>query len=135
MTGQQADDDAARQEVLDLEAGIYADPTSRQNLGHLLAPEFWEVSATGEKVTRDTVLARLAASRLIVDDYPVDDTRVEVYGDVVISTGRSVLHGRMPLADGTEQPLIRSNRFVHVWVRRDGNWQTVFAQNSDSDEP
>lgn len=133
MTDRQAADDAARQEVLDLEASIYADPTSRQNLGHVLASEFWEVSAEGEGVTRETVLARLAASPLIVDDYPVDDTRVEVYGDVAISTGRSVLYGRMPHADGTEQSVVRSNRFVHVWVRRDGTWQTVFAQNSESD--
>lgn len=125
-----AADDA--REVLELENKIYADPMSRHNVGHLLAPEFWEVSATGEKVTREMVLQRLAASPLVVDEYPVNDTRVEIYGDVAISTGRSVLRGRMPLADGSEKALERTNRFVHVWVRRDGTWQTVFAQNSDS---
>lgn len=133
MSDRQALDDAARREVLDLEATIYADPSSRHAVAHLLAPEFWEVSASGEKVNRQMVLERLAASRLIVDDYPVDDTRVEVYGDVAISTGRSVLHARLPLEDGTEQQVVRANRFVHVWVRSDGSWQTVFAMNADAD--
>lgn len=119
-------------DVLELENKIYADPMSRYNVSHLLAPEFWEVSTTGEKVTRAMVLERLAASPLIVDEYPTNDTKVEVYGDVAISTGRSVLRGRMPLSDGTERAVERTNRFVHVWARRDGTWQTVFAQNSES---
>lgn len=132
MNDQQAMEEAARREVLELEAKIYADPTSRQNLGNVLAPEFWEITAAGEKVTRDTMLGRIAGNPLIVDAYPVDDTRVEVYGDVAISTGRSELRGRIPLADGTERQLVRANRFVHVWVKRDGTWQTVYAHSSDS---
>ena len=125
-------DEIARQEILALEAHVYANPSSRHEVGHLLADEFWEVSATGDKVTRDVVLERLEASPVIVDEYPIDDTRVDVYGDVAISTGRCVLRGRMPRDDGSEQAIERANRFVHVWVRRDGTWQTVFAQNSDA---
>ena len=119
-------------EILELENSIFSDPMSRHNVGHLLAAEFWEVSTKGEKVTRAMVLERLAANPMIVDEYPVNDTRVDVYGDVAISTGRSVLHGRLPLADGTEKTIERINRFVHVWARRDGVWQTVYAHNSDA---
>ena len=124
----------ARQEVLALEAHIYANPSSRHEVGHLLADEFWEVSATGDTVTRDVLLERLEASPVIIDEYPIDDHRVDVYGDVAISTGRCVLRGRMPLDDGTEQVIERANRFVHVWIKRGGTWQTVFAQNSDAAE-
>ena len=127
--------EVARREILALEAHIYANPSSRHDVGHLLADEFWEVSSTGAKVTRDVLLDRLEASPVIVDEYPLEDTRVDVYGDVAISTGRCVLRGRMPLADGTEQVIERANRFVHVWVKGDGGWQTVFAQNSDAVEP
>ena len=97
--------------------------------------EFWEVSATGEKVTRDVLLERLESSPIIIDDYLLDDTRVDVYDDVAISTGRTVLRGRMPLKDAAEQVIERSNRFVHVWVKRGDTWQTVFAQNSDAPMP
>src|SRR4029079_4817028 len=61
MSDQQALDDAARREVLELEAKIYADPMSRHNVGSLLAPEFWDVSPTGEKLTRESVLERHVA--------------------------------------------------------------------------
>ena len=128
-------DEMIRQQVLALEAQVYANPSSRHNVGHLLADEFWEVSATGEKVTRDVLLERLESSPIIIDDYPLDDTRVDVYDDVAISTGRTVLRGRMPLKDATEQVIERSNRFVHVWVKRGDTWQTVFAQNSDAPMP
>ena len=95
MSDQQALEDAARREVLELEAKIYADPMSRHNVGPLLAQEFWDVSPAGEKVTREAMLERLAANPVIVDEYPVDDTRVDVYGDVAISTGHAVLRGHL----------------------------------------
>jgi hypothetical protein len=130
MSDQQALDDAARREVLELEAKIYADPMSRHNVGPLLAPDFWDVSPAGEKVPRATVLERLAASPVIVDEYPVDDTRVDVYGDVAISTGRAVFRGHMVEDGGKQRQIERASRFVHVWVRSNGVWQTVYAQSS-----
>jgi len=132
MSDQQALDDAARREVLELEAKIYADPMSRHNVGGLLAPEFWDVSPTGEKFTREAMLERLAANPVIVDEYPVDDTRVDVYGDVAISTGHAVLRGHLVQEGGTEKQIERASRFVHVWVRSNGAWQTVYAQASHS---
>ncbi len=117
-------------EILALEASIYDDPMNRHNVDHLLAPEFREVLETGETVCRETVLERLAASPLIVDSYPVDDARVDVYGDVAISTGLATLHGRLPRTDGTDQQVVRASRFVHVWVRTDDGWHVVYAQSS-----
>ena len=124
---------SAEDEIRELEESIYSDPSNRANVGHLLAPEFWEVSPRGEKVTRAMVLERLAANPMIVDEYPRDDTKIEVYGDTAISTGRATLKGRRPQSDGTEKTIVRSGRYAHVWVRRDGVWQTVFAQNSNTD--
>jgi len=132
MSDQQASEDAARREVLELEAKIYADPMSRHNVGSLLAEEFWDVSPAGEKVTRETMLERLATNPVIVDEYPVDDTRVDIYGDVAISTGHAVLRGRLIQEGGAEKQIVRASRFVHVWVRSDGVWQTVYAQASPS---
>jgi ketosteroid isomerase-like protein len=81
-------------------------------------------------VPRATVLERLAASPVIVDEYPVDDTRVDVYGDVAISTGRAVFRGHMVEDGGKQRQIERASRFVHVWVRSNGVWQTVYAQSS-----
>ena len=92
--------------------------------------EFWDVSPAGEKVTREAMLERLAANPVIVDEYPVDDTRVDVYGDVAISTGHAVLRGRLIQEGGKEKQIVRATRFVHVWVRTNGAWQTVYAQSS-----
>ena len=119
MSDQQALEDAARREVLELEAKIYADPMSRHNVGPLLAQEFWDVSPAGEKVSRDTMLERLATNPVIVDEYPVDDTRVDVYGDVAISTGHAVLRGR----------LVQGCAWRSL-PREYGAWQTVYAQSS-----
>jgi hypothetical protein len=130
MSDQGALEDAARREVLELEAKIYADPMSRHNVGPLLADEFWDVSPAGEKVTREAMLERLAANPVVVDEYPVDDTRVDVYGDVAISTGHAVLRGRLPQEGGNDKQIVRATRFVHVWVRTNGAWQTVYAQSS-----
>ena len=130
MSDQQVSEDAARREVLELEAKIYADPMSRHTVGPLLAQEFWDVSPAGEKVSREAMLERLAANPVIVDEYPVDDTRVDVYGDVAISTGRAVLRGRVVQEGGQEKQIERASRFVHVWVRSNGVWQTVYAQAS-----
>ncbi len=123
-------DDAA--EILALEASIYGDPSSLRDLDHVLAPQFREVLGSGETVSREQVLQRLAASPLVVDSYPVDDARVDVYGDVAVSTGLATLHGRLPRADGTEQPVVRRSRFVHIWVRADDGWQVVYAQGTAS---
>ncbi len=133
MSDRHASEAEARRQVLELEAKIYADPMSRHTVGPLLAPEFWDVSSAGEKMTREVVLARLAANPVVVDEYPVDDTRVDVYGDVAISTGRAVFRGHLKLADGTEKRVERASRFVHVWVRTNGAWQTVFAQSSHAE--
>lgn len=127
-------DDRARDEILALEAAIHSDPSARHEVEHLLAPEFWEVTASGEKVSRGALLDRLANSPLIVDAYPVDDTRVDVYGDVAVSTGRAALRGRLQVAGGEEQAVVRTSRYVRVWVRTDGVWHTVYAQSSPSPE-
>lgn len=128
------DDDIARQEILALEAAIYDNPSTRHEIDHLLAPEFWEVSASGEKTGRAELLERLAANPMIIDSYPIDDTRVDVYGDMAVSTGRATLRGRLQLADGTEQAIVKGSRFVHVWVRAGTSWQTVYAQASPTSD-
>lgn len=125
----------AEREVLRLEQQIYNQPTRRHDVADYLAEEFWEVSEHGDIVDKATLLSNLARSPLLVDEYPIDETRVQVFGNVAISTGRSVLKARVPQADGTERPLVRSTRFVHVWVHDGGVWQTVYAHNSTAPEP
>ena len=44
--------------------------------------------------------------------------------------GHAVLRGRVVQEGGQEKQIERASRFVHVWVRSDGVWQTVYAQSS-----
>lgn len=133
--GEEIDPVVAAREIFELERSIYARPTERHDVADHLADDFWEVSEHGIKADRATVLANLAGSPLIVDDYPLDDTRVQVFGRVAISTGRSVLRARISRPDGTETPVVRPTRFVHVWVRDDGVWRAVYAHNSSAPDP
>lgn len=125
----------AERTILELERQIYSRPMLRHDVARYLSDDFWEVSEQGVKTDKPTVLSNLAASPLIVDDYALDDTRVQVFGHVAISTGRSVLSARLPQPDGTETPVVRPSRFVHVWVRDDGVWRTVYAHNSAAPDP
>lgn len=134
-TPEHVDPAAAAREVLELERAIYTRPTERHDVADHLADDFWEVSERGTKVDKATLLSNLANSPLIVDDYPLDDTRVQVYGNVAISTGRSVLRARRPQPDGSETPVVRATRFVHIWVHDGGVWRTVYAHNSAASEP
>ena len=126
---------AAEAEILALEASIYGNPSARHDVGHLLAPEFWEVTEAGDKVDRELLMERLAANPMIVDSYPVEDTRVDLYGDVAISTGHATLHGRMPMEDGGEKEIVRPSRFVHIWVRHGDTWKVVYSHSSASSAP
>lgn len=124
------DPEQAKNEIMELESAIYADPMNRKNVGDKLAADFWEVSREGRRMTREEILKNLAESNVVVDEYPIDQIKVEVHGDTVISTGRAIMRARAPMSDGTETPIERDMRYVHVWVQRDGMWQCVYGHNS-----
>lgn len=54
-----------------------------------------------------------------------DDIQVRVYGDTAVVTGRVTEKGRF-----NGQNLNSQSRYTDVWVRRNGRWQVVAAQNT-----
>lgn len=122
--------DEARRQVLALEQQIYADPTRHDLIAEVMAPDYWEVNDRGAPDVRADILERLATSPIVIESYDVSDRRLEVLGDVVVSTGRSVLRGHKPRHGAEPLVIERATRFVHVWHRLDRNWQTVYAQHT-----
>src|SRR6266550_5875480 len=54
-----------------------------------------------------------------------DDVQVRVYGDTAIVTGRVTEKGTF-----NGRSLNSQSRYTDVWVRRNGRWQVVAAQNT-----
>lgn len=98
-------------------------------VGKLLAPDYFVVTNETEGNIADRQRA-LAAVLRHSPDWPIyaydqEDVEVRVYGDAAIVTGISTL--RMKHAVSGNLSDVKS-RYVHVWVRREGQWQLVSRQ-------
>jgi hypothetical protein len=108
-----------QQEVLDLEnlwLQVEDDPAALESI---LAPDFLHVVPVGI-ITRDE---QLNFMRKHPSPHPgskhFEDMHVRIYGDVAIVNGMVVATA----AEGTQKTL-----FTDIFVRREGKWQAVNAQ-------
>jgi uncharacterized protein (TIGR02246 family) len=96
-------------------------------MGEILAPEYVFISASGGAGgTRQSMLSAYAAGALRYEDYRADSVRVRVFGDAAIVTCLIVRRGRSA-SGGDLSGRFRSTR---VYVRREGRWQLVSAQET-----
>ena len=65
------------------------------------------------------------------ESYEFQDMRVKIYGDTAVATGHQITKGKKK--DGT--PFKNNGRFTDIFVKRNGNWQTVAGHNSAIEEP
>jgi ketosteroid isomerase-like protein len=88
-----------------------------------LADDYVAISPLGDVITKeDTILAR-KGSQLHYDSIDLSEMVVRVYGDTAIVTARADVKGK-DLGQDFSGPY----RFTRVWVKRDGQWQTVSYQ-------
>lgn len=65
----------------------------------------------------------IKAGTIKIDSSTTDDLRVRVYKDTAVVTGRWTARGQRGGKEDAEQI-----RFVNVWVKQQGHWQTVAGQ-------
>jgi ketosteroid isomerase-like protein len=85
------------------------------------ADDFVYVTLEGQVMTRDERATANQGNNERPARQPLTDTKVRVYGDTIITSGR----GAFNIA-GVVQPV----RVMQVWVKRNGEWQVAHAQNT-----
>jgi ketosteroid isomerase-like protein len=115
-------EEAMIREILDLErhakeAALHNDAVFTERM---LADDYIAIGPLGTLITkRDAVFAR-RSSQLHYDSIALSEMIVRVYGDTAVVTARAEVRGK-----NLEQDFSGPYRFTRVWVRRDGQWQTV----------
>ena len=70
-------------------------------------------------------IAVLRKRELQLENAKSDDVRVLIYGKTAVMTGRFTARA---MREG--KPMMISERYTAVWVRRDGLWQLVAEQGN-----
>ncbi len=63
-------------------------------LGEILADDFIGVGPYGFMLAKDEWIERHASGKLKYDSFALDETRVRLYGDAAVMTGRETAEGR-----------------------------------------
>lgn len=121
----EADIEAVRTEILAMEDQWAAaiEHQDRATLERLAAADFRFLEEDGRWLNRSEYIAARSHNQDNVQSAVQDEIEVRQYGDAVIATGRSILHG---MRDG--KPFVYRFRWTDVYVRRDGRWQAVSGQ-------
>lgn len=88
-----------------------------------MAPEYRHIRDNGAISDGAGFLAAIAAPKLEIEPYKVEDFDIRLYGDVALVTGRTRMTGRY---DG--KPFSSHYRYTDVYVRRAGTWQVASVQ-------
>ena len=111
--------------VLDLEEGWAKAVVKRDaaTFKRLLAPGFVYTEddrvQTGEQLTRDIV-----SGTDTVTEARNEDLKTHTFGNTMIVTGWLIMRGR-----SGGQPIERRYRFTDTWLKRNGQWQIIAAQD------
>jgi ketosteroid isomerase-like protein len=121
---------AAEQEVLKVEndwnqALVKRDTASLQQF---YADEYLYTDPDGLVWDKAKDLANLTSgSAARLSAYQLDDTRVRMYGDVAVVTGRTTIKG---IFERVYSDVSGAYRFTDVFVKRNGRWQCIASQAS-----
>ncbi len=91
----------------------------------LLTDDYIWIKGDGTTSTKAEVLENFKSGKLKLDAVDVSDMKVRVYGDAALVNGTVNVKGHFGDTDISGQ-----SRFVRVWVKRKGQWQSVSLQNT-----
>ena len=118
-----ADTEAAIR-ALEQRQGVAAQSGDRPALLEIFAPQFRMISPVGAVATRDELLGILTGGNPPYSAATYDTETVDIYGDVVVTTGtESVEYG-----PGAQQGLKQQRRVTQVWQRNGAGWWLVLRQ-------
>ena len=96
-------------------------------LNRMMAEEYAQIAGGGRVVGKAEVLASFKPGVRHWDEATSDEHDVRVYGETAVVIGRWRGRG---VNDG--QPFDYHALYVSVWVRRDGRWQMVTDQSTET---
>lgn len=93
-------------------------------LDRILADDFIQYRAqTGERTGKAAFLAGVREGKAVIESVESDEVWVHIDGDTALVTGRSHLVRRS--AEGRTKVI---NRYLDVYVKRDGIWRAIAAK-------
>jgi len=88
-----------------------------------LAEDYVAITPLGQVTTKEEAISARRSGQLRYEAMNVTDMVVRVYGDTAVVTARADVKGHQ-LGEDFSGPY----RYTRVWVRRNGQWQTVSYQ-------
>jgi ketosteroid isomerase-like protein len=116
----------ADQEVLDLDQALIDAlfKKDRATFEPLLADDYVYIHSNGTVTNREEEIAQTMASDVKWTASMLSSLKIRVYGDAAIVTG-TLTH------TGSAKGYVGGARLVtHLWVKRNGRWQTVGGQST-----
>jgi len=92
----------------------------------LTADDFITIGTAGRSFTKAEIVGLLKSGKLKYDAYDYSDIKVRVYGDTALVNCMLNQKGRIGDRDLIAGPFL----VVLVWVKRNGQWQTVSWQGT-----
>lgn len=88
-----------------------------------LAEDYVAITPLGQVTTKKETVSARRSGQLRYEAMNITDMVVRVYGDTAVVTARAEVRGHQ-LGEDFSGPY----RYTRVWVRRNGQWQTVSYQ-------
>jgi ketosteroid isomerase-like protein len=92
-------------------------------LDHLVTDDFVLVNSDSSVQNKKSFLEDFKKPGFIMEPYVLQEKVEKVWGDAAVIGGVMLLKWTQ---DGKQQS--RKLRIVYVWAKRDGHWQTTYAQ-------
>ena len=92
-------------------------------LDRIIADDWVCIDGMGLVITKSELLRRVASSAGFLDPYKFDEIALHMFGEAAIVTGR--LSGQTRDSDGVHDI---NQRYMRVYVKRNGRWQAVATQ-------
>jgi hypothetical protein len=89
----------------------------------ILAADYVAITPLGQVTTKEETISARRSGQLRYEAMNITDMVVRVYGDTAVVTARADVRGHQ-LGEDFSGPY----RYTRVWVRRNGQWQTVSYQ-------
>jgi hypothetical protein len=97
----------------------------RVRLEQWFDPRFYAGDPTGQLMTRDDALDRIAAPGSEVDSLVNEPIEIRLFGDTAVVFARGTAKGRF-----NGQPVEARFQYLRVWQRRGGQWRAIAAQST-----
>ncbi len=112
-------------EMEQIRIGAYID-FNRKALEELMTDDYDYINSRGKVVARNQLLSALESREVVFNSIDLDETRIRIYENTAIMTGR--LH---EVGKSESAPFDEWFRFTRIFIKQaDGNWRSAAYHSS-----